>query len=265
MRSASSRDLNTPPLNSTAVGWMKLAPADVRREAFQLGHGAGLAAEERGQVARDRGVLRVGQAELREAGARAADRARRRPRPAGRSRRASVARDVVARQLGADRAADQLASRGSGTTIGCARRCGVGRAAVPWRRGRRRSARAAARRRAACRLRPSLRATTCASARSMLSPPSRMWSPTATRCSSRSPSRSSTAISEKSLVPPPTSTTRMTSPACTCLRQPPPLRLDPAVERRLRLLEQRRRRQSRRPGPPRASARARPDRTRPAS
>jgi len=67
----------------------------------------------------------------------------------------------------------------------------------------------------------SLRATVCASARSMLSPPSRMWSPTATRVSSRLPSRSSTAISEKSLVPPPTSITRITSPGFTALRHAP--------------------------------------------
>ena len=40
-------------------------------EAFQLGDRAELAAEERREVARDRRVLRVRQAELRQAGARA--------------------------------------------------------------------------------------------------------------------------------------------------------------------------------------------------
>ena len=39
----------------------------------------------------------------------------------------------------------------------------------------------------------------------MLSPPSRMWSPTATRFSAKSPFSSETAIRLKSVVPPPTS------------------------------------------------------------
>ena len=57
----------------------------------------------------------------------------------------------------------------------------------------------------------------------MLSPPSRMWSPTATRASSSDPPRSTAAIAEKSVVPPPTSTTRMTSPGFTWRRQPSPI------------------------------------------
>ena len=56
----------------------------------------------------------------------------------------------------------------------------------------------------------------------MLSPPSRMWSPTATRVSSSEPSFSSAAMAEKSVVPPPTSTTRMTSPTLISLRQASP-------------------------------------------
>ena len=62
-------------------------------------------------------------------------------------------------------------------------------------------------------------ATAYASARSMLSPPRRMCSPTARRESTRSPDSSFTAIRVKSVVPPPTSQTRITSPALTRLRQ----------------------------------------------
>ena len=54
-----------------------------------------------------------------------------------------------------------------------------------------------------------------ASAKSMLSPPSRMCSPTLTRSSSRTPSTSVTAIRLKSAVPPPTSQTRTISPGAT--------------------------------------------------
>ena len=78
-----------------------------------------------------------------------------------------------------------------------------------------------------------------ASARSMLSPPSRMCSPTATRSSVRSPSRSPTAIRLKSVVPPPTSQTSTRSPT---LHLPAPRvaeRVEPGVERGLRLFEQR--------------------------
>ena len=78
-----------------------------------------------------------------------------------------------------------------------------------------------------------------ASARSMLSPPSRMCSPTATRSSVRSPSCSATAIRLKSVVPPPMSHTSTRSPTRTLRRQPSPERVDPGVERGLRLFEQR--------------------------
>ena len=155
--------MNTPPLNSTAVGWMKAGVrVKLAGKAFQLGDGAALAAQEGRQVARDRRVLRVGQAELRQAGARAAERAAPRRPPAGRSLRAMVARDLVARQLGADRAADQLGAAARARRP--ARRRGARtsrRAGAPWRRGRRGSARASARRRASCPAAASLRATTC--------------------------------------------------------------------------------------------------------
>ena len=52
----------------------------------------------------------------------------------------------------------------------------------------------------------------------MLSPPSRMCSPTARRERIRSPPSSATAIKVKSVVPPPTSHTRMMSPTLTCCR-----------------------------------------------
>ncbi len=58
-----------------------------------------------------------------------------------------------------------------------------------------------------------------ATARSMLSPPSSRWSPTATRSSCSSPALSVTAMSVKSVVPPPMSTTRIRSPGFTCSRQ----------------------------------------------
>ena len=73
----------------------------------------------------------------------------------------------------------------------------------------------------------------------MLSPPSRMWSPTATRVSTRLPASSPTAISDRSVVPPPTSQTSTTSPTSTCLRQSLVAGVDPGIEGGLRLLEQR--------------------------
>ena len=98
----------------------------------------------------------------------------------------------------------------------------------------------------------------------MLSPPSRMWSPTAMRSRTSSPASSPTAISEKSVVPPPTSQTRTTSPTCTCSRQRAARRRQPGVERRLRLLEEPRAGRGRRRRPRARSARARRRRTRPA-
>ena len=108
MRSTSSGDLNTPPLNSTAVGCRKLAPSRLRAlQAFEFGERRDLTAEERRQMTRDGRVLRVRQAELRQAGA----------RPAHRTRGAVHLREEAfedrlrefgARQFGADRAADQL-------------------------------------------------------------------------------------------------------------------------------------------------------------
>ncbi len=82
-------------------------------------------------------------------------------------------------------------------------------------------------------------ATAYASARSMLSPPRRMCSPTARRESTRSPFSSLTLISVKSVVPPPTSQTRMMSPALTLLAPSRAFGLEPGIERGLRLLEQR--------------------------
>jgi hypothetical protein len=60
--------LSTPPLNSTAVGCRKLRVLGLGGEALELGSGAELAGEEGGQVAGDRRVLRIGQAELGERG-----------------------------------------------------------------------------------------------------------------------------------------------------------------------------------------------------
>ena len=71
-----------------------------------------------------------------------------------------------------------------------------------------------------------------------MSPPSRMCSPTATRSSASSPLASVTAISVKSVVPPPISTTRIRSPELHALA-PVGMPLDPGVEGRLRLFEQR--------------------------
>ncbi len=54
----------------------------------------------------------------------------------------------------------------------------------------------------------------------MLSPPNRMWSPTATRFSAKSPFSSETVIRLKSVVPPPTSQTRTKSPTLMRFRHP---------------------------------------------
>ncbi len=108
MRSTSSGDLNTPPLKSTAVGCRKLAPSLAHvAQAFEFGERAHLTAEERRQMPRDARVLRVRQAELRQADARAAHR----PRRALHLREEAFEdrlRQLGARQFGADRAADQL-------------------------------------------------------------------------------------------------------------------------------------------------------------
>ena len=73
----------------------------------------------------------------------------------------------------------------------------------------------------------------------MLSPPSRMCSPTATRSSARSPAASDTAIRLKSVVPPPTSHTSTRSPMPHALAPGLALALEPGVEGGLRFLEQR--------------------------
>ena len=73
----------------------------------------------------------------------------------------------------------------------------------------------------------------------MLSPPSRMWSPTATRSSARLPRPSSTtAMREKSVVPPPMSQTRTVSPGLELLAPAVAGLRQPGVEGGLRLLEQ---------------------------
>ena len=239
MRSAQQRRLNTPPLNSTAVGAGSGACV-ARRRSLPARPPRRLAAEERGQVARDRRVLRVGQAELAQAGAHA---------------RCGRADGVDLREEAVERCVAPTSSRVSsvrivppisllprpGTTIGCARR----------RRARAssfslapRQACVSARSCQASSFVPaaaSLRATTCASARSMLSPPSRMWSPTATRSSSRSPvalehgdqrevGGAAADVDDQDDVA-----------DRTCLRQRAAAGLEPAVERRLRLFEQRQR------------------------
>ena len=81
-------------------------------------------------------------------------------------------------------------------------------------------------------------ATAWARARSMLSPPSRMCSPTARRVRARSPPWSVTAIRVKSVVPPPTSQTRRRSPTLTRFRQLVALRGEPGVEGGLGLLQE---------------------------
>ena len=73
----------------------------------------------------------------------------------------------------------------------------------------------------------------------MLSPPSRMCSPTASRDRARSPPSSVTAIRVKSVVPPPTSQTRRMSPTLTFFRHWSPCAAEPGVEGGLRLLEER--------------------------
>ena len=67
---------------------------------------------------------------------------------------------------------------------------------------------------------PSFFSTWCASARSMLSPPSIRWSPTATRRKPGPLGVSTTVIRLKSVVPPPMSQTRISSPARTSRCQP---------------------------------------------
>jgi hypothetical protein len=66
-----------------------------------------------------------------------------------------------------------------------------------------------------------------------------MCSPTATRSSVRSPSRSPTAIRLKSVVPPPTSQTQHEIADLDAAPPAVPERVEPGVERRLRLFEQR--------------------------
>ena len=73
----------------------------------------------------------------------------------------------------------------------------------------------------------------------MLSPPSKMCSPTASRDKTRSPPSSVTAINVKSVVPPPTSQTRMTSPTLTRLRHCSACDGEPGVKGGLGLFEQR--------------------------
>ena len=85
---------------------------------------------------------------------------------------------------------------------------------------------------------PSFSSTLWARARSMLSPPSIRWSPTATRRNPGPVGVSTTVIRLKSVVPPPMSQTRISSPARTSFCQPSVMRQDPAVEGGLRLLQQ---------------------------
>jgi len=54
--------LNAPPLNSTAVGCTKVLPFHFHRSVVRGRHCAGLAGQERGEVARHAGILRVGSA-----------------------------------------------------------------------------------------------------------------------------------------------------------------------------------------------------------
>ena len=108
MRSTSNGDLNTPPLKSTAVGCRKLAlSVACVWQSFEFGERRHLTAEERREMTRDRRVLRIRQAQLRQTGARAAHRTR----GAIHLREEAVEdrlREFGARQFGADRAADQL-------------------------------------------------------------------------------------------------------------------------------------------------------------
>ena len=190
-RCAGAGALKTPPLNRTRGR----AGAPVRR------------AEQPARCARDRRVGgdsgRPSSRQTRRGGRACGPGARRgdRGKKPSTSTRSTSARVSSVRM----RAADHLASRGRAPRPAPRRRAPVAEQRLLGARGRRGPARATARRRALCRSRPARAATAWASARSMLSPPSRMWSPTATRSSARSPSSSPTAISVKSVVPPPTS------------------------------------------------------------
>ena len=84
----------------------------------------------------------------------------------------------------------------------------------------------------------------------MLSPPSIRWSPTATRRKPGPVGVSTTVIRLKSVVPPPMSQTRISSPARTSRLPAVLVRDDPAIERRLRLLQQRDRSPARAAWPP---------------
>jgi hypothetical protein len=197
-------------------------PVGVLDEALQVRGGAGLLAEEGGQVAGHGRVLRERQPDLGQGAAGALRRAVG-DRTSGKKPSISVAVDLGAGQLGADAAADELGAAarhhqrhrlqrlvGQQRLLGCRQ---------PWVRAwscQRSSSTPPA---------LSFCLTRCARVRSMLSPPSRMCSPTATRVSSSAPSCSVTAISDRSVVPPPTSTTRMMSPTLTSWRQRPLLSL----------------------------------------
>ena len=100
----------------------------------------------------------------------------------------------------------------------------------------------------------------------MLSPPSRMWSPTATRWSSRFAVALARPRSARSRwCRRRRRSTSTTSPGADLLAPVVAARwrVDPGVERGLRLLEQRDACRARRRAPPRPSARARPRRTTP--
>ena len=108
------------------------------------------AAEELGEVARDRRIVRVGQAHLAQAAGAAALRLSRRRATFGKKPSTSSASACVARDLGLDRAADQLRAAAEDRDRHARRRV-VAEQLLLRARGTRARARAAASHRAACR------------------------------------------------------------------------------------------------------------------
>ena len=202
-------------------------------------------ADERRQVARDRRVGGVGQAELVQADApRALAAACRRARRRGRSRRRARARPRARCSSVRMRAADDLAAAAEHRRPApCrGRRVDEQRLLGGAARVRQRRATASCR---ACAPRPRAARARCARApgpccRRRGGCDRRRRRARARGCRSAS----LTAMSEKSVVPPPTSHTRTTSPTASCWRQRVARCAEPRVERGLRLLEQRHVRQA---------------------
>ncbi len=175
-------------------------------------------AEEVAEVPRDGRVGHERQAELLEAELAPRARAPRRGRPSGRSRRATI--DSTSSRVSSDwmlppmiREPRPAIVTGQRSSAGC---CSPSSFSLAVRQANRRALHCSVSSRAP----PSFFSTWCASARSMLSPPSIRWSPTATRRNPGPVGVSTTVIRLKSVVPPPMSQTRISSPARTSRCQP---------------------------------------------